>query len=196
MATAVATQKETNVTAFPPIKVQPIRLTLEDFYARFDAVEDGFKYEFNNGIIERTNAMKFNELYIYSNLLFVFNQTQAFKNRDMLVAELNQKTAIKKIRKPDIAYIKAENIKTDKDVMSEFVVEIISDNEEKNHVSRKIREYFNAGVKVFWIISPEFEMIEVYTSPKDVRICTGDDVCSAASVIADFEMTAAHVFLK
>ena len=109
---------------------------------------------------------------------------------------MNQKTALKKIRKPDIAYIKAENIKTDKDVMSEFVVEIISDSEEKNHVSRKIREYFKAGVKVFWIISPEFEMVEVYTSPKDVKICTGEDVCSAVLVIDGFELTATDVFRK
>ena len=195
MATAVALKK-TSIKALKPTKVLPIRLTLEDFYAQYDSVEDGFKYEFNNGIIERTNAMKFNELYIYSNLLFVFYQTEAFQKRDIFVAELNQKTAIKKIRKPDIAYIKAENIKTNQDVMSEFVVEIISDNEEKNHVSRKIREYFNAGTKVFWIISPEFEMVEVYTSPKDVKICTGDDVCSAASVIEGFELTAADVFRK
>ena len=80
--------------------------------------------------------------------------------------------------------------------MSEFVVEIISDNEEKNHVSRKIREYFNAGVKVFWIISPEFQMVEVYTSPKDVRICTDKDICSAASVIDGFELSAADIFQK
>jgi Uma2 family endonuclease len=195
MATAAAIQ-ETTLTALKPTKVLPIRLTLEDFYAQYDSVEDGFKYEFNNGIIEKTNAMKFNELYIYSNLLFIFNQTDAFQKRDILVAELNQKTTAKKIRKPDIAYIKAKNIKTDTDVMSEFVVEIISDNEEKNHVSRKIREYFNAGVKVFWIISPEFEMVEVYTSPKDVRICTGEDVCSAGSVIDGFELTANEIFQK
>ena len=170
-----------------------LRVTREEY---LDLEEDGFKYEFNNGIIEKTNAMKFNELYIYSNLLFVFYQTRAFQNRDILVVELNQKTGIKKIRKPDIAYIKAENIKKDSDVMSEFVVEIISDNEEKNHVSRKIREYFNAGVKVFWIISPEFQMVEVYTSPKDVRICTDNDICSAASVIDGFELSAADIFQK
>jgi Uma2 family endonuclease len=195
MGTATAI-KEANITALNPTKVLPIRLTLEDFYAQYDSVEDGFKYEFNNGIIEKTNAMKFNELYIYSNLLFVFNQTDAFQKRDILVAELNQKTGLKKIRKPDIAYIKAKNIKTDTDVMSEFVVEIISDNEEKNHVSRKIREYFSAGVKVFWIISPEFEMVEIYTSPKDVQICTGDDVCSAALAIDGFELTVADIFRK
>ncbi len=195
MATAEAI-KRTEITVLKTPKSLPIRLTLEDFYAQYDSVEDGFKYEFNNGIIEKTNAMKFNELYIYSNLLFVFNQTLAFQKRDIFVAELNQKTAFKKIRKPDIAYIKAENIKTNTDIMSEFVVEIISDNEEKNHVSRKIREYFNAGVKVFWIISPEFEMVEIYTSPKNVTICTGDDVCSAASVIEGFELTASQVFRK
>jgi Uma2 family endonuclease len=195
MGTATAI-KETNITVLNPPKALPIRLTLADFYAKYDSVEDGFKYEFNNGIIEKTNAMKFNELYIYSNLLFVFNQTNAFQKRDILVAELNQKTGAKKIRKPDIAYIKAENIKKDRDIMSEFVVEIISDSEEKNHVSRKIREYFNAGAKIFWIISPEFDMVEIYTSPKDVQICTGDDVCSAASVIDGFELTVADIFRK
>lgn len=195
MSSAVATKK-ISLTALKPRKVLPIRLTLAEFYARYDRVEDGFKYEFNNGIIEKTNAMKFNELYIYSNLLYVFNQTKAFLNRDIFVVELNQKTGTNKIRKPDIAYIKAENIKKDSDVMSEFVVEIISDNEEKNHVSRKIREYFNAGVKVFWIISPEFQMVEVYTSPKEVRICTDGDICSATSVIDGFELSVADIFRK
>lgn len=195
MSSAVATKK-ISLTALKPRKVLPIRLTLTDFYAQYDGAEDGFKYEFNNGIIEKTNAMKFNELYIYANLLHVFNQTKAFQNRDILVVELNQKTGINKIRKPDVAYIKAENIKKDSDIMSEFVVEIISDNEEKNHVSRKIREYFNAGTKVFWVISPEFRMVEIYTSPKEVRICTDNDMCSATSVIDGFELSVADVFRK
>lgn len=108
MASGVAT-RETSITALKPTKILPIRLTLADFYAQYDCVEDGFKYEFNNGIIEKT---------------------------------------------------------------------------------------FNAGVKVFWIISPEFEMVEIYTSPKDVQICTGEDVCSAALVIDGFELTAADVFKK
>lgn len=60
----------------------------------------------------------------------------------------------------------------------------------------KLNEYFNAGVQVVWQVIPVTETVKVYTSPKNVTICSDSDICSAAPVLADFQIPAHQVFGK
>jgi hypothetical protein len=50
--------------------------------------------------------------------------------------------------------------------------------------------------KVTWIIYPEYQMIEVYTSAKNVVIYTNSDVCSASPVLDDFEIKVDDLFVQ
>jgi len=51
------------------------------------------------------------------------------------------------------------------------------------------------GVKVVWNIVPDHEIVYVYTSRKSVKICTDDDVCSAASVLPEFDIKVSEKFV-
>lgn len=95
------------------------------------------------------------------------------------------------MRRPDIAFFtnnQIEKAKEGNDEIPEFVIEVISENDNINKVEAKISEYYKAGVKVVWLILPEEKSVYVYTSRRDVKICIENDICSAAPVLPEFEI--------
>lgn len=77
----------------------------------------------------------------------------------------------------------------------EFLIEVFSSHDQINEIKQKIIEYFKNGVKVTWLIYPDNQMVEVYTSAKNVVICTDADICSANPVLDDFEIKAKDLFV-
>lgn len=105
-------------------------------------------------------------------------------------------TAIQ-MRRPDIAYFTDEQVEQGRqgeDVIPAFVVEVLSETDQAYKVEEKLTEYFKAGVQVVWNIIPEQEVVYVYTSRKHVTICLEDDICSAAPVLADFQLSVNTLF--
>ena len=76
---------------------------------------------------------------------------------------------------------------------SDFAIEIISLHDKINEFETKLKEYFANGVQVVWQIIPLSETVKVYTSVKNVQICQGNDVCSAAPALPNFQMTVADI---
>lgn len=178
-------------------KSSPRPLTLEQFRRRYSDREDGYKYEFNNGIIEKSpSQMNAKQMYIVKNLNRRFVQTQAFANGDELTPEVEQLTSLSQLRRPDLSYWLSSKIKQGDESVSEFVIEIISPTDNYLKVTKKLREYFRAGVKVVWQIVPEEQTVYVYTSPTKVTICEGETICSAAPVVTDFTIPAKDIFVK
>ncbi|MBV6443227.1 MAG: hypothetical protein EPGJADBJ_04957 [Saprospiraceae bacterium] len=196
----------TEATAAAPLKMQnaetkpkraPRVLTLEQFRRRYSEREDGYKYEFDNGIVEKSPSnINAKQLYIVKKLNRRFIQTQAFASGDELTPEVEQITAPNQSRRPDLSYWPSSKIKQGDETVSGFIIEIISPTDNYLKVNKKLREYFKAGVKVVWQIVPEEQTVYVYTSPTKVIICEGDTVCSAAPVVPDFEIAAKDIFIK
>jgi hypothetical protein len=49
-------------------------------------------------------------------------------------------------------------------------------------------------VQIIWLIMPNlkraaFRQVHIFTSPKNIQICTDDDICSAEPVLDDFEIS-------
>lgn len=169
--------------------------TLEEFL-EWES-NDGYKYEWNDGELIQFTGMKKEQLYIYDLLLGLFFE-KGYKQLGTLVAEQEVQLSGVQMRRPDIAYFSREQIQKSKngeDVIPEFVIEIISNNDQINQLEKKISEYFKAGVKVIWNIIPEQEVVYVYTSRRDVKVCLEGDICSAKPVLPDFEVSAEAIFL-
>ncbi len=196
----------TAATATAPMEMQkettkakrvPRVLTLEQFRRRYSNREDGYRYEFNNGIIEKSlSLMNVKQFHIVDNLIESFRTTAAFKSGGRLAAEIEQMTSISQLRRPDLAYLTRSKIQTEDESVSEFVIDIISPTDNYLKVNKKPREYFKAGVQVVWQISPEEQSVHVYTSPTQVTICEGETICSAAPVVPDFQIAAKDIFVK
>ena len=183
-----------------PKPVRLRRMTLENFRAWKPT--DGWKYVWENGIIQKDkNMVSEKQLFIVKNLTRFFNKTKAYDNGCECMPEVEMPTYPNKIRIPDISFYtplqlraKHENWHTDR--ISEFVVEVISEHDEAIKVEQKLHEYFAVGVKVVWQIFPEYELVKIYTSIKNVTICTDDDICSAAPVVPEFAISIQDIFKK
>ena len=101
------------------------------------------------------------------------------------------------MRRPDIAYFTLDqelSMDEGEDEVPPFAIEVISGNDKANKVEEKTVEYFKAGVKVLWLIYPDNQTVQVYTSLKQAQICTDDDICSAKPVLDDFEISVREIF--
>ncbi len=169
--------------------------TLEKF-RNWIPPEDGFKYEWNNGVIEKSPKMiTFENLFIVERLTNFFHSLKAqLAEGGMLFTEPESMTSPTQLRIPDMAYYTARQIsdaasgKTPS--VPEFIIEFVSDNDVHQKVLKKVDEYFNAGARVIWLIVPQVKVVYVYTSPIDVFICKGERVCNAEPVIPGFKTSA------
>lgn len=145
--------------------------------------------------------MKKEQLYIYELLTRLFI-TKGYWENGMLVAEQEVILTDNTVLRPDIAYFTREQIQKSRNgtvIIPEFIIEITSNGDLIFPLEKKITEYFKAGaggvpLKVIWNIIPEQEVVYVYTSRRDVKICLENDICSANPVLLDFEISAAAIF--
>lgn len=189
-------------------QIQPIQkqvklkspLTLEAFHRRYADREDIYRYEWNNGIVEKNRRLTMNrsQLEIVHNLSRFFMTTSAFK----ALGELEREVIMflpkaNRNRIADLAYLTKAQWKEKDDLhpsVSSFVIEIISKNDTADEIQLKLEQYFDNGVQVVWQIFAKQKTVYVYTSPIDVKVCRGSAICSASPALPDFNIAAQDIF--
>jgi Uma2 family endonuclease len=182
-----------------PLGKKTRTVSLQTFLQRYSNIEDGYKYEFNNGVIEKTKTMDQEQTTLFAKLLRMYISTKSFQEGGTITSETNMNTTDLQLRKPDIAIYSAEQLslmKNGQNQVAEWVAEVISETDQINHVNKKLEEYFQAGVKVVWHIFPNIETVYVYTATDKVAICKGEKICSGAPAVSDFQISAAQLFSK
>jgi len=181
-----------------PVKKKPPRkMSIHTFLRKYSEGGPGVKYEYNKGVIEKSDAMKMSEHYIVVNLQDRFATLPIAKTRAKLQCEIEVWTSEEQWRKPDLSLITLEQTRAAAKgyaPIPEFIIEIISINDKINLVKNKVYEYFQAGVKVLWLVFPEQKIVEVYRSPEDLSVCSGAKLCSAEPAVEGFVMKAEEVF--
>jgi Uma2 family endonuclease len=172
-----------------PTGTQQLPRSLEEFLVW--EPEDGFKYEWNDGELIKFAGMKKKQYFIFSilNKLFV---EKGYLSTGTFIAEPDVMLSGIQMRRPDIAYFTDQQINQARegvDVIPEYVVEVISPTDDAIKIEEKLAEYFKAGVRVVWHVFPENKVVYVYTSRREVKICLEDDVCSAAPILPDFQIS-------
>lgn len=160
--------------------------------------EDGFKYEWNNGFLEaREKMIKPSEFYLVQNLQRAFVKTALYQTKGELLMETTCPISEGKFRVPDLAgFTKAQidQAREGEQPVPIVIIELVSKSDKFDYYDTKLEEYFSVGVQVVWLVSPLQKKVRVFTSPKAVKICTDDDVCSAAPAIPDFTITPNQLF--
>jgi Uma2 family endonuclease len=178
-------------------KSAPRQITLEQFLVKYDNLEDGLKYEWNNGVVEKTKAMSQQQFFILAILNRLFVRTKLFLEGGMLIVEGDMSTSEYQLRRPDVAIYTAEQLLSMRRKINQiapWVAEVISPTDNADRINEKLEEYFNAGVQVVWHIYPTSQKVDVFTSVDHVKICRGKTICSAAPALNDFEITAEELF--
>jgi len=176
-------------------------LAWADFEQRYLHREDGFKYEWVHGFVEKSlYAMNVNQLYIVDNLRAAADALRLQDNSiGTLYAESDFFLTPTVHRRPDLAYLTPAQVKAAANnsmPIPAFVVEIISQHDAFKKVNHKLEQYFQYGVQVVWHIIPEEEIVHVYENRNTMRICRGDDLCSAEPAIPGLQISAKDVFRK
>jgi Uma2 family endonuclease len=172
------------------------KLTWEEFERRYSKKEDRYKYEWVSGeVIKTLRTMNQLQLFILDNLLNLLDGLRtANPNLGKLYSEINAWFG-DAYRRPDIAYFTSQQVKASRDAnqVPQFVVEVISNNDQLNKANEKLIDYRNAKVPIVWFVYPKIKEVHVYRG-KQMTICTGDDICSAEPVIPGFLIAANAVF--
>jgi Uma2 family endonuclease len=183
----------------PSSAPEPGFVSLTDFLVEYSNREDPFKYEWNGGVVEqKPHSFNRGQFFLLQNLQRRFIKTSGFSTGGLLTNGVDMFLPFSnRTRRPDIAYLSGEQMRAsidNKPTVCAFVIEIISQNDQVNDLEEKKAEYFDNGVQVLWIIFPNSKKVEVYRSVKDVTICLNKDVCNAAPVLPDFEITVQELF--
>ena len=86
-----------------PENISDSFITLEEFLRLYSDIEDGYKYEYNAGIIEKTKSMDQEQGFIQKILNRLFYQTKVSREDGSFLAETDMKTSETQLRRPDLA---------------------------------------------------------------------------------------------
>lgn len=75
-----------------------------------------------------------------------------------------------------------------------LVVEVLSPNNTKAEIDRKLKELFAAGCKLAWVIDPETETAKVYTSAKRFKSYDRTATLDAGKGLPGFTLSLAELF--
>jgi Uma2 family endonuclease len=98
-------------------------------------------------------------------------------------------------RRPDVAFvayarwpepvIARENAWN---VVPELAVEIVRPTNLAEEIDAKITDYFQAGVRLVWVVYPDFGRVYVYQSPTQVTILERSDTLDGDAVLPGFQL--------
>jgi Uma2 family endonuclease len=104
------------------------------------------------------------------------------------------------VRGPDVAYWSYERLPADHvpvvyaNVAADLCVEVRSPSNTDERMTRKVREYFDSGVKMVWVVDPEERTLTVYRKPGDGRVLWEDATISGEDVLPGFTYSVAEFF--
>jgi Uma2 family endonuclease len=106
-------------------------------------------------------------------------------------------------RCPDAAFVSFERWPKDKgmpiagnawEVTPDLAVEVVSPTDRVEELREKIAEYFEAGVRLVWVVHPLLQLVDVYESSIQIRVLTRADTLDGGSVLPGFRTPVAALF--
>jgi len=103
-------------------------------------------------------------------------------------------------RIPDISFLSIDRIPAEGEpesiwpIAPDLAVEVVSPNDAHEKVMSKIYDYFAAGVRQVWLISPEHKTLTIYHSPTKTTILTENDELISKDVLPGFRCQLREIF--
>jgi len=106
------------------------------------------------------------------------------------------------VRMPDVAYASWDRFPSGEldeavpEVAPDLVVEVLSLGNTPAEMTRKLREYFRAGVRLVWFVDPATKRVTVYTSPTRSKVVPSSGTLDGGKVLPGFTLPVASLFAK
>ncbi len=159
------------------------------------AFEHAERFEVINGEHAEREAMGAFETVLASWLCHLINDFAVDRKLGIAVTEvlftLDAQRDLK--RRPDVAFVAysrwPESIIAREpawNVVPDLAVEVVSPTNLAEEIDGKVTDYFQANVRLVWVIYPHAARIYVYQSPTDVTVLQRADNLDGGTVLPDF----------
>lgn len=103
------------------------------------------------------------------------------------------------VRGADVAFFSRQRFpagvpETFTDAVPELVVEVVSPDEKRKELRKKIQEYFAIGVDRVWQVEPRKAMVIVYSSPTEFQELYSSDTLVGEGVLQGFSLNVGTLF--
>lgn len=107
------------------------------------------------------------------------------------------------IRMPDVVYVSNERLAASSargravpQLAPDLAVEVLSKGNTVAEMSRKRREYFEAGVRLVWIVDPQLRSVDVYTGIEEPKTFREDQMLDGGDVLPGFTLELTPLFAE
>jgi Uma2 family endonuclease len=107
------------------------------------------------------------------------------------------------VRIPDVAYVSWERLPGGKvpsdpvpHLVPDLAVKVLSQSNTKAEMNRKRREYFEAGVRLLWLIDPDTRTGTVFTGPEQSSTLDESGMLDGGDVLPGFTLRLRELFAR
>ena len=104
-----------------------------------------------------------------------------------------------RIRLPDVAFVSMERLPRTREAVPtlapDLAVEVLSESNTKAEIDQELREYFQSGTRLAWIIDPPTRSVAVYREPGAPALVLGESgTLDGEQVVPGFTLAVAELF--
>src|SRR5262249_17477079 len=99
------------------------------------------------------------------------------------------------VRAPDVSFVSWGRLPRGEfpddpipSLIPDLAVEVVSQSNTKKEIARKLREYFETGVRLAWVVRPKESEVDVYTSLTKVRVLSVGDTLTGGKILPGFKL--------
>lgn len=158
-------------------------------------------YELVDGVLVE-KAMGYNESFVAGLILTLLNQFVLPRKLGFVTGEAGMMRLFPGlVRIPDVAFVSRERLAGGRlsneaipSVAPDLVVEVLSEGNTIREMTRKRGEYFDAGVRLLWIVDAKARTVAVYTNPQEPTILDETQTLAGDPVLPGFSVAIKSLF--
>lgn len=118
-------------------------------------------------------------------------------------ADAMVRLALGLVRIPDVSFVSWDRLperEVPRDPIAKLVpdlaIEVLSKGNTKREMSRKLEDYFAAGVRLVWYVDPKTESVQCYTSPMSSTLVKAPEALDGGEVLPGFALPLDQLFKR
>ncbi len=105
------------------------------------------------------------------------------------------------VRIPDLSFISRDRVANHRlarapilPLAPDLAIEVLSEGNTPREMARKVREYFDSGCRLVWLVDPRTRTVAVYTSPAKPIVLTAKQTLTGGDVLSGFRLQLRKLF--
>jgi Uma2 family endonuclease len=104
------------------------------------------------------------------------------------------------VRIPDVAFTSSKRFSQRRasrklpDLVPDLAVEVLSEDNTAQEMSRKLDDYFDAGVRLVWFVDPRKRTVEVFSGKKSSKLLQEHETLTGGKVLPGFSLPLKEFF--